>query len=424
MTRISQLAKTIIKHPFFTGSLVMILGSNLFNAGQFLYHFLTARSLQHLYGDFLGKAYYGDVAVIISLLGVVAIVQLSLGLTMVKFITSEKTEAVVSNLAKWFVWWTFWLALFVGVLLTFISPFLAEFLNIAQPNVFYLVGPILGLYLLVSTGRSILQGLLQFYKYVISLLSEVLLKIILVVALILAGLAAFGAILAIFLGVFLSFLVTLWALRRYLRGKRGERPAIAPLLKYSFPVLLQGLALTSMYSTDLLLVKHFFPPEEAGLYAGLAILGRIVFFGASPVTHVMFPLIARRYSHGQPYHVIFYLSVLLVTGIAFLVTLTYYLLPSWPILILYGSGFLDGAPLLWWFGVFMGLLALGMLFTQFYLSIGKTKVVILFAASALLQIILIWFIHPDILTVIKLSILSVFLLVLALLVYFPYHHKW
>ena len=59
-----------------------------------------------------------------------------------------------------------------------------------------------------------------------------------------------------------------------------------------------------------------------------------------------------------------------------------------------------------------------MLFTQFLLSIGKTKIIILFALAALLQIGLILLFHGSLLTVIQMSIISASLLDIALLVYF------
>lgn len=401
----------------------MVIGSNLFNFAQFAYHFITARFLEKVYGQVLGKIYYGDVAAVISLLGLITIAQLAFSLTVVKFIASEKSRAAVANLAKWVNGWSLWFGFLIGVSILLISPWLVGFLNIQDTVSIYLVGPIVLFFILITTHRAILQGTLSFNRYVLSLLIEALVKIILVMALVLIGFATFGAITAILVGSFVAFIFTRVSLSQYLKGKKREKPKIKPLLAYSFPVLVQGLALTSMYTSDLLLVKHFFSPEVAGGYASLAILGRIAFFGASPVIHVMFPLVARRYSHGQPYHKIFYLSILLVTLITSLVVLVYKLLPEIPIRILFGEGYLDGAPILWWFGIFMMLLVLNMLFTQFYLSVGKTRVVWLFVLAAILQTVLIWLVHPSIERVIQISILSAALLVISLIVYFPWHDR-
>lgn len=405
--------KNILKHPFFAGSLMMIVGGNLYNGGQFIYHFLAGR--------LLGKVYYGDLAVIISILGFVAIIQSSLGLTIIKFLTAQKDDESKANFIKWVYWWSIWIGVVVLVLFLILAPVLSKFLNINQPTAFYLLGPLLLFFLLAANGRFILQGLLKFDRYVLSLLTESVVKILLMIPLIIAGYAVFGAMTAFFIGVIFSFVVVKLSLSRYLSGTKGKRPKIAPLLKYSLATFAQGLALTSMYSTDLILVKHFFPAGQAGIYASLAILGRVVFFGASPITQVMFPLVAKRHSENGSYHKILYLSLLLIGSFSTVVTLFYFLFPKIPLGILYGAEYLEGMKLLWWFGIFMSLLAFAMLLTQYYLSIGKTKVPILFLLAAFLQIILIWFIHPTLLTVIQISILSTALLVLSLFIYFIYH---
>lgn len=409
------LARKLAQNQFISSSALVLIGTNVYNASQFVYHSITGR--------FLGKALYGDLATIISILGLVGIVQLSVGLTIVKFIAQAKGKKVISNLIKWFDWWSVWAGAGMAVLLFIASPVLIKFLNIQQPIALYLLGPTMFFAILVTTHRSILQGLLRFDRYVFSFLADALVKIILTLVLAVAGFAAFGALGALMIGFVTGYIVSRISLALYLTGRRDKRPNIAPMLSYSFPVLVQGLSLTSMYSTDLILVKHFFSSEEAGLYASLAVLGRVVFFGVSPITNVMFPLVVQRYRDRKPYHNLLYISLFLVTVTSLGVVGVYMFVPQIPILILYGSEYLSGQSLLWWFGAFMGLLGAAMLLTQFYLSVGKTRVVWLFVVAAFLQIFLIWFIHSTILEVIQMSIIAAALLVLGLIVYFPYHHK-
>lgn len=416
ISRIQEQISKIMTHPLFRGSLVMVIGTNIFNFGQFIYHFMAGR--------FLGKVYYGDVAAIISIMGLVAIVQVSMGLAIVKFVAGLKDKEQITNFTKWILWWALWIGVGLATITLAITPLLVSFLNISEPVALWFLGPTLLFFVLASAGRAILQGLLKFTSYVVSFLVEMVVKLSFAfIFLVPLGYKVAGAIGSIFAGIILGFLVVRISLAHYLSGKRGPKPDVSPLLKYSFSVFVQGLALTSMYSTDLILVKHFFSQEQAGIYASLAVLGRIAFFGASPITHVMFPIVAKRYSNGMTYHNIFFLSVLFVGAISTSVVLLYIFLPKIFVGFLYGPEFIEGAPMLWWFGLFMSLLAMAMLFTQFYLSIGKTKIVWFFVAAALMQIFLIWFIHPTLLTVIQLSIVSAALLVLALIIYFPYHHK-
>lgn len=393
----------------------MVFGSNLYNGGQFIYHFLTGR--------FLGEALYGDLASVIAILGIVGVLQMAVGLTIVKFVSEEDDESVISNFTKWVNRWSVEAAFISIVIVVLGAKMFTSFLNVSDVRVIYLTAPMLAIFLVTNSYRSVLQGQLRFVEYVGSLLSETVVKLILSILLVIAGYALFGAIIGLLMSFIASFAFTWYFLRKFLSGKRGKRPDIAPLLRFTFPVFIQGLALTSMYTTDLILVKHFFVPQEAGVYASLTVLGRVVFFGTSPVTQVMFPVITRKYAHGERYHDIFYLSLIMVVAFAVLVTISYAVFPDFVLGLLYGSSYLSGSPYLWWFGLFMGLLGVSTLLVQFYLSIGKTKIVWTFATAALLQGILIWLNHDSILTVVKMSIVAGSLLAAALLIYFPYHDK-
>lgn len=402
----------VIANPFFIGSLVMLIGTNIYNAGQFLFHIIAGRVL--------GKAYYGDIAALINILGIFALVQISLGLTVVRFVAAEKDKKRLSGLVKWAVLWSTIFGLIVAIIILFFAGTISEFLNLSQSQATYYLAPIIFFYAIASITRSVLQGLLRFGWYVISVLSEIGLKLVLTVIFFTAGYAVVGGMMAVLIGVAFSFIIGFLPIKTYFFSKKVIIPDSRSLIKYSIPAFLQGIALTSMYSTDLFLVKHYFNPEVAGLYAGLAKLGSIVFFAVSPIAGVMFPMVAKKQSYGESYHSVFYTSLLLVAGIAALVVLSYFLVPE-IFLSALGASFLEGAGILWWFGLFMGLLAVAMLLIQFYLSLGKTFIVGFFIAGALLQTVLIIAFHSSLLQVVQVSIFSAALLVIGLLVYFPYH---
>lgn len=393
----------------------MLIGLNIFNAGQFFYHLLAARVL--------GKVYYGDLAAILSIAGEISIMHAAIGMTIVKFIASEKNKNTVNNYIRWFGWWSILAGGIIGIIALAASPLIIKFLNITQPAAIYLLGPALFVSLIVSVGRSVLQGLMKFDKYILSMMAELGIRIFLTVVFTVLGFAVFGAMLASILGVLFSIYIIRFYVGDFLKREKGTRPDIKPLIKYAVPVFVQGLAITSMYTVDVLMVKHFFPSDKAGLYAAMGILGRSVFYGATPIVSVMFPLVSKRYARGEGYYSIFFLSVILIGLVSALIVGFYWLFPNLAILALYGSDFLEGASFLWLISLFMALVSIASLFVQFYLSIGKTGIVWPVAIASGFQAIFIWFIHPDILTVIKLSILSAALLVSALLIYFPFHGR-
>lgn len=407
-----KLITAITKRPLLVSNILVLTGINLYNFGQTIF--------QLVMGRFLGRSGYADIAVIISILGMVIIVQQAFGLTIIKYVSVGRNEKFVVNFTRWIFLWSFWLGIFLSLIFFVSAPFLADFLHISQLGAMLLLSPIITLLVLLNTARSVFQGLLKFVGYVSIHLTEVVVKLVLAIVFIFLGWAIFGVIVAIMIGVVASSLLAYLLLNKYMIGKRGKAPEILPLLKYSLPVFLLSVAMTSMYSTDIILVKHFFNADEAGLYAALAKLGSIAFFAAAPVASVMFPHITRNYSQRKSYSKHFYFSCLLVLTISILVVLVYKIFPLFVINLLFGSQFIGGVKILWWFGVYMLLLGLAVLFTQFYFAIGKTKIVLFFIIAAVLQAFLIWFIHQTLLEVIQVSILSISLLVTTLLVYFLY----
>src|SRR5205085_12536365 len=60
-----------------------------------------------------------------------------------------------------------------------------------------------------------------------------------------------------------------------------------PQLRYSALVLVVSLVITTLFSFDVIVVKHYFSAEVAGLYAGVATVARIVFFVTASVAAVL-----------------------------------------------------------------------------------------------------------------------------------------
>ncbi len=62
---------------------------------------------------------------------------------------------------------------------------------------------------------------------------------------------------------------------------------VLPELKYGLLVLDGSAAITLLSSIDVFVVKHYFDPQTAGLYAGVSTVARIIFFVTAPIAQVM-----------------------------------------------------------------------------------------------------------------------------------------
>ena len=63
------------------------------------------------------------------------------------------------------------------------------------------------------------------------------------------------------------------------------------------------------------MVKHFFPPDVAGLYAAIALVGRLLYFGAWSIVSAMFPVSAGTSEERQA-PALLALPLLMVTGMS------------------------------------------------------------------------------------------------------------
>jgi len=408
------LFKKILKNQLIAGSFVLFVGSMFANFGSYLYHLLMGRML--------GPVNYGVLTALISLLYIISIPALTLATTIVKFASVAKAK---KNYAKvYFLFYDFSRKLLVVSVIIFIlfafgSQVIAEFLQIPSRALIILTSSLFLISLLPTVNNGILQAFLNFPFLAANSILGVILKLALAVGLVKLGFSVGGAMMAILISSLIIYLVSFFPLR-FLWQYKGKVAKIdwSKITSYAAPVFLAVLGLTSLYTTDIILVKHFFPAFQAGLYAALAVMGKIIFFASNTVPMVMFPLVSERYENGGRYRPFLSQSLILVSGLSAGITGFYFLFPKFMINILYGPSFLATSPYLGLFGIFISLYTLSSVLTSFFLSIRKTKVAFFVLSAAITQIALIWLFHASILQVIQISILVTTLLLFSLLLYY------
>jgi O-antigen/teichoic acid export membrane protein len=268
---------------------------------------------------------------------------------------------------------------------------------------------------------AFLQGLMKFK--LISFLNAFgsLIKLLVGVLLVIFGFKVFSglfAILVMSVGVFVVGLIPL----RFLLAKQKIENVHVPIkeiFKYSLPSFVAVLFLTAFTSADVILVKHFFNAHDAGFYAGLSLIGKVIFYFTGPIPLVMFPLLVKRHSLGEKFHNLFYLALLLVLLPSVAITGFYFLFPKFVIeLFLGGRDYMAIAPYLGLFGIYMTVFSLLFVCVNFFLSINKTRIVFPVTIAAILQIILIFIFHSSFYQVIGVSILASSALFIALSSYY------
>jgi O-antigen/teichoic acid export membrane protein len=396
--------KTIVYNPLFSGSMIMILGSNLANMFSYLYHVALGRML--------GPVNYGNLEAFLNLVTILSSLYAFMGLVIVKYMSSAKKEDI-GGYYQWFFHKGMILGLFGSAVLAVFSNFIANFLHIDQ-----IIVLTVSVVFLISINsfifKSFLQGRLEFVKLAISVNVEILFRLLLGVMFVALGFSILGAVGGFFAASLIGLTVLFIFVRSYRHGKE-KRLRPEKLFSYAFPVFVYSVSSMSLISNDVLLAKHYLGPTDAGIYASLSTLGKIIFFGTAPVSSAMFPIVSKRYSEGKKYINILLLSILMTAGISLSVLALYIFVPSLMVSILFGKAFLSAATYLPLFGVFAAIFAICGLIISFYLSKGRTVFAYLMAGSAVSQFIGITLFHDKLDTIIKVSIVSVSVMLIVLI---------
>jgi len=111
---------------------------------------------------------------------------------------------------------------------------------------------------------------------------------------------------------------------------------IDDLLSYAIPVFLANVCFAILTQVDLILVRHYFPPTEVGIYASAAVLGRAIMYMPASLILALFPMVAEAHTRNQKsYHLLVkasaYTVVLAGSG-----TLLYILFPRFIMGLLFG----------------------------------------------------------------------------------------
>lgn len=415
-----QKVKELIKHPLIFGSSIVIVGNIIANFFNFLFNLFMSRNLSvDNYGVF------ASVMALISFpnLAAGAIVPLVVHFAGNYFATGQLS--MIKGLYVKIFKFLLTISIIICLIFLLFIPQLTSFFHITSSWILFITDGIIFLIFLGIINNALLQAKLAFTFQVFINILNAILKLLLGTFLVVAGFSVSGAVGAVLLTAIICYFVSFYPIR-FIFEKNTISPKIdsKDLFAYGIPSALTLIGLTSFISADIMLVKHFFNSTDAGLYAGLSLIGRVIFYIAAPIGTVMFPLIVQKYTRKENFTNTFKFSLFLVFSSSITLSFFYYLFPDFTVyFFLKNKAYLAISPLLWFYGIYMALYSVLNIIVNFYLSIKKTNVYLPVLFCSLTQIIGIFFFHQSFMQVILISFIITFLLVLGLLLYYPYATK-
>jgi O-antigen/teichoic acid export membrane protein len=176
-------------------------------------------------------------------------------------------------------------------------------------------------------------------------------------------------------------------------GRQKATMDAAPFYRYFRPAAAMTVCLVTMYNANLVLIKHFFDPVQAGHYAALATMVSPVYILGSAVSAVLYPVAAAAGAKGERSAPVLRTGMAYVGAISLGMTLAYWLFPSLIIAAMFGPDYEDVAPLLWRLALATSLFTLVGTYARYELAIGSTSFVAPLVLGATLEVALLVLFH-------------------------------
>ncbi|WP_024739875.1 oligosaccharide flippase family protein [Tenacibaculum maritimum] len=383
----------------------------LVSGGNYLYNLLLGR--------FLGPEKFADAAVLITFLLVLSFLAMTFQLVTAKFLVAFDGDTLEPFIAK-----TFKYALATGIglgaLIIIFSSELQTFFKISSVNTFIVFGLGVPIYFMMSVNRGLLQGKKEFTSLSVTYQAEMLSRLVLTMGLLM--LLEIDTSLIVSIGIFCSFLLGLvpFKYKRISFVTSKVLGIIENKMVRNFFIVTAFYELTQILinNSDILLVKHYFDGYNAGLYASLALIGRVVYFIAWMFVMLLLPTVVQLKKEGKPTLSVLLKYVIAISLITILIILGCLLFPNQIIYLLFGGDYLEVVPLLWKYALATGVFAISNIFAYYYLSIDEYTPVILSGLFGMLQIVLVIFFHKSLEEVVHMQIIAMSLLLAVQLSFF------
>lgn len=404
-TLAKQLKERITPEQFFMISVFIV------NGGNYLYNLVLGR--------FLGPKAFSDAAILITLLLVLSFVAMTFQLAVAKFTVIFESSILYRFIKACYTYAvSFGLALGAGIVL-----FAKELQSVFQTEssiMFVVFGIAVPIYFIMSVRRGELQGEKDFINLSITYQLEMFSRLAITFLL----LITFGitSSIAVSIGIGISFIAGVFPLKK----RENKKYPRIQLSKKDKKAVVGFFMLTACYeltqiicnNSDILLVKHYFPAQEAGLYASLALIGRVVYFVTWMFVMLLLPTVVDKKKKGEDTKPVLLKYTGYIIILASIIVGCTFLFPEFSVKLLFGEAYVSIAPLLGWYALATSFFAISNIFAYYFLSLDHYKPIGIAAIMGIMQIVLIALFHENLFQVVLMQVLAMGILLVLQISYF------
>ncbi len=315
-----------LRQKLLGGSLTLLAGSGLVGVTNLIYNVVTARML--------GPTGFAHATAVYTLLMLASAITLSFQVVCAKYVASHETDAEKAAIFSRLHMQAWMAGLGIGLLLFLFNHTLQRYLNLPNPILISLLALGTAFYIPLGVRRGYIQGVHAFTALAVNFMLEGLARLGGAYLLILFGLGVRGAVLASVIAVIASYFLAKPSPPLQFGARRIPMPfgeGVQAIVFFSGQVVINNF--------DIVLVKHFFASNEAGIYAAVSLVGRLVNMCAWSVVNTMFPVSAATRSSDREARPVLFMSLFLVFLILSVLILGLWAIPSFLWRTLFGAHF-------------------------------------------------------------------------------------
>jgi O-antigen/teichoic acid export membrane protein len=321
-------AKTKTPHErLLNGSAIMLTALCILTLANFGYNISVAR--------ILGPISYGHTTAVYTLLVLTSSVTLSVQILTAKIVAQRSRSELQALAYREFHRWGWAAGLIVSSSLLLFRNVITAYLNIPTPLLIILLAIGTTFYVPLGARRGYLLGTCSFRHLGSNLVLEALTRLFGSLLLMKLGFGVPGVIAANAAAVVVAYF--------FARPELGDLSAAECTLSFDFRESLQAAVFFAgqviINNCDIVVVKHFFSPGAAGLYAAVSMVGRVVFAFSWSIVNSMFPIAAQTHDRKKESHGVLGLTMLMVSSICLIFIVSLRVAPSWIWLRLFGAQF-------------------------------------------------------------------------------------
>jgi O-antigen/teichoic acid export membrane protein len=328
-------------------SILLMAASQVSNVSSVLFHMVMGGHYMFMQGHWLTPAEYG---VLSSMLGVVLIAGMPLGAlgTVLTFFSAQLLQQNrAGDILPLMRVWALKVLLIAGPLLVigmlFSQP-LAEFFKLPDRSALFMALIILAMTFFTPVISAPLGGIQAFGWASVSGMSWGVVRLIVGGVLVyFVAASANGALVGHGVGMIASTGIAIVGLWIILRRALPTGQALPETYAYLGLTIVVMACFSFLMNADILIVKHYFSPDQTGFYARAGTIGRTIIFLPTPIAGALFP---KTVSNGDmsAWHIrllwkaLFYTAIIIIPA-----ALVCTLFPQLPLGVLYSDWQPDAA---------------------------------------------------------------------------------